>query len=264
MTDSHEPAGRASYFLSDLHIRAADDARTRRILDFLAARRGEASAIFLVGDVFDFWLPWRTVVPRAYFPVLRALADLADEGTRVVVFAGNHDPDPGDFFGEIGVEVVRRSLEVTLGGRRVWVEHGDVIDPRSRVSRLVCRLAHHRKALALARAVHPDLAWRLALAYARRAREQYGELMPRDCVDVWLPDRARAGADVVVVGHFHRAFHHEGHVDGRSVALFGLGDWVEQRTFLRYRDGAFELLRDHGPHAPATVLGLGDHGPPPR
>lgn len=250
-----------AYFLSDLHLRAPDDARTRRVVGFLQARRGEADAVFLVGDVFDFWLGWRSVVPRAYFPVLRAMADLVDAGTRVVVFAGNHDPDPGDFFADIGVEVVGRSLEVALDEHTVWVEHGDVIDPRSRAGRLVCRLAHDRRLLTLARAIHPDLSWRVALAYARRAREEYGGPMPAAMVDRWLPERARAGADVVVVGHFHRAFHHRGEVDGRPAALFGLGDWVQQHTFLRYRDGAFELLRDHGPGRPATPLGPGDHGP---
>ncbi len=250
-----------AYFLSDLHVRASDDVRTRRIVDFLRARRGEADAVFLVGDVFDFWLGWRSVVPRAYFPLLRAMADLVDSGTRVVVFAGNHDPDPGDFFCELGVEVVGRSLEVTLGAHRVWVEHGDVIDPRSWTGRLMCRLAHQPRMLALARAVHPDLSWRIALSYARRAREEYGELMPAAMAERWLPERARAGADVVVVGHFHRAYHHRDEVDGRPVALFGLGDWVQQHTFLRYRDGTFELLRDHGSARPPTPLGPGDHGP---
>ena len=187
------PVDGPAYFLSDLHLRAADDERTGHVLDFLRARQGEASAVFLVGDVFDFWLGWRSVMPRAFFPALRALAELVEGGTRVVVFAGNHDPDLGDFLQELGVEVVARSLEVTLGGRRVWVEHGDVIDPRSAMSRLVCKLAHDPRLLRLARAVHPEITWRLALSYARRAREEYGELMPPEMVSRFLPERARAG-----------------------------------------------------------------------
>ncbi len=249
-----------AYFLSDLHIRSADDERTRRVLEFLRARRGEAAAVFLVGDIFDFWLGWRSVVPRAYFPLLRALADLAESGTRVVLFSGNHDPGPGDFFTDLGLEAAH-SLDVTLGGKRVWIEHGDLVDPRSLLSRVVCRAAHDPRLLRLARAVHPELSLRVALAYARLAREQYGELMPPAMVTEFLPTRARAGADVVVVGHFHRAFHHRGTVDGRPVALFGLGDWVRQRTYLKAEAGHFELLRDHGPDQPPTPLPPGDHGP---
>lgn len=250
------------WFLSDLHLRAPDDARTRAVVGFLRRHGAGAEAVYLVGDVFDFWLGYRTVVYHAFFPVLRALAELVEGGTRVVLFAGNHDPDPGDFFGtQLGVEVHRGALVEQMGPYRVHLEHGDVVDPRGLVRRLTCRAARNPLLLRAARAVHPDLAWRCAGGYAARDhRDKYGEPLPRALLEEYLPRQARAGADVVVLGHYHRAVRHHAEVEGRPVRLFVLGDWVRQRTCLRF-DGDFALLRDQGPDTPLAVLPPGDHGP---
>lgn len=255
-----EPITGPVYFLSDLHIDSADSARTDRLIRFLDARRGEASAIMLVGDVFDFWLGYRSVIYHAYFPVLRCLAELVEAGTRVVVFSGNHDPDPGPMLPSLGVELHEGPLDVTLGGRRVWIEHGDTIDPRGRLHRGVNKLARHPAMRRAARVVHPELAWRAARLYARVKTHEYGDPLPRGLLERWFPARVAAGYDVAIIGHYHRAVHHEVTLGGRVRHLFALGDWVEQHTYLRY-DGHFTLLRDRGPDRAPIELPPGDHGP---
>jgi UDP-2,3-diacylglucosamine hydrolase len=251
-----------AFFFSDLHVRATEEPRTARLLRVFEALRGEADAVFLVGDVFDFWLGWRDVVPGGYLPVLGALARLAESGTRVVVFAGNHDPDPGPFFADIGVETCARGMFADLDGCRVWMEHGDLVDPRGFPEQTMCRLAHDPRLLAVARALPYGLSWRLATAYAERSETRsYDDPLPQAMLTEYLPARAREGADVVVVGHFHRAVRHRTTVDGRPVALFGLGDWLGQRTYLRFADGRFALLRDRGDGAAPVELPEGDHAP---
>lgn len=251
---------RPSYFLSDLHLAAASGERTERLLRFFGARIGEAAAVYLVGDVFDFWLGYRSVVYHAYFPVLRRLAELVEGGTRVVVFSGNHDPDPGPLWASLGIEIHEGPLTLTLGGRRVWVEHGDTIDPRGPLHRGVCKLARHPLARRAARAVHPDVAWRLSRAYSRGKPHRYDAPLPAGLIERWFPERVAAGFDVAIIGHYHRAVHHVAELGGRPRQLFALGDWVEQHTYLRY-DGAFTLLRDRGPDRPPVALPPGDHAP---
>lgn len=227
---------------------------------FLGERRGEASAVYLVGDVFDFWLGYRSVVSHAYLPMLRRLAELVESGTRVVVFSGNHDPDPGPVWASLGVEVHERPLALTLGGRRVWVEHGDTIDPRGPLHRGLCKVARHPIARKAARAVHPDVAWRLSRIYARNKPHRYGAPLPAGLIGSWFPAKVAAGFDVAIIGHYHRAVHHTVMAEGRPRHLFALGDWVEQHTCLRF-DGAFSLLRDRGAGQAPVVLPVGDHGP---
>lgn len=252
-----------TYFLSDLHLRSPDDDRTRRALRFLRARAGEAETVYLVGDVFDLWLGYRSAIFSAHFPVLRALADLVDAGTRVVLFPGNHDPDSGAFLREhLGITVAAEPYTTTLGGRTVWLEHGDVHDPRAPWRRVVNRLARHPLVHAMARAVHPDALWSAARLYGdvlRGAKGYHG--LPPGLIERFLPARAAAGADVVIIGHYHRALSHLAHVAGRDVEFFVLGDWVEHHTYLRQDATGFHLLRDRGA-APPETLPRGDHPPP--
>lgn len=253
---------RPSYFISDLHVRANDDERTHAVLRFLRARQGEAEAVYLVGDVFDFWLGYRHALFSAQFSLLRALAELVEAGTRVVLFSGNHDPDPGPLPASLGIEVHHGPLVAPIQGRTVRLEHGDVVDPRGWHRRAVCRFARHPWTRAAARWVHPDRAWQLGRLYGGdHAPSEYGAPLPQALFDTYFPGRAAEGVDVLVMGHYHRAVVHSARIGDRPVQFFVLGDWVAQRTWLKADQGEFTLWRDQGPDRAPTRIPPGDHGP---
>lgn len=253
---------RPSYFFSDVHIAAPDGPRTESFIDQLRHLRGHAEAVYFVGDLFDFWLGYRSTIYSAFFPVLRAIAELVEGGTRVVYLAGNHDPDPGSFLQSLGVEVHEGPIDIDLNGRRVHLEHGDVIDPRGLGGRLLCRTVRHPWIRACVRLVHPGLLWRLSRWYARHG-ETYTDPLPTALRDEWFPSQVRRGMDAVIIGHYHRAVVHHAEVDGRQASFFALGDWVGQRTYLRF-DGEFTLLRSRGADAEPVALPPGDHAPEGR
>mgnify|MGYP000771996908 CR=1 FL=1 len=98
------------YFASDIHLGAGDEhsarAVERRFVAWLDKVSGDAEAIFLVGDIFDFWFEYRRVVPKGFVRTLGKLAELTDRGVRVVFFTGNHDMWVGDYLArECGVEI---------------------------------------------------------------------------------------------------------------------------------------------------------------
>lgn len=243
------------YFLSDLHFTSVDEPRCQRLIDFLASLR-DAAAIYLVGDVFDFWLGYRHTLYRDHFPLLRALADLVDAGVRVVVFSGNHDPDPGDFFGQIGVEVSDGPRVEQMGPFTVRMEHGDTVDPRGYLRRNLCKAVRHPVARRVARCVPPTVLWSLAHAYAHKPHGDYGPGLPAGLIDTYFPAQVAAGTDVLIMGHYHRAVHHRrGHA-----RYFVLGDWRAQFTYLRWADGDFRLMR-HQLDGPDFALPEGDWAP---
>src|SRR6187402_2804647 len=88
-------AGKKIYFLSDFHLGAPDPVsslqREKKIVRFLSSIQDNAEQIFIVGDMFDFWFEYSTVVPRGYVRILGKLAELTDSGIRVSFFVGNHD-----------------------------------------------------------------------------------------------------------------------------------------------------------------------------
>ena len=257
---------RPIYFVSDTHISGADNPRTARLVRFLRDRSGEAEAVYLVGDIFEFWLSYRSVIPRAYFPLLRAIAELVESGTRVVLFSGNHDPDPGSFFShDLGLEVHERGLSTRIGPHRVWIEHGDLIDPRGWIKRAVCQIVHVPVLRRAARLAHPDIAWSGAELYGRalgRLSKRRNRRLPPAIIDSYLPARAAEGHDVVIMGHYHRTVVHRATHAGRRCELFVLGDWLRYFTWLRY-DGSFTLWRACPVGGPPIAVPPGDHDPQP-
>ena len=92
-----------TYFVSDVHLglQVADPAgRERRFVDFLKSISEDARALYLLGDIWDFWYEYRDVVPKGYVRVFAALQDLMDKGVQVYFFQGNHDVWTYSYFEE--------------------------------------------------------------------------------------------------------------------------------------------------------------------
>ncbi len=230
------------YFLSDLHLMEPEAPRAQRLLSFLGELK-EAQALYLLGDIFDFWLGYSISIPGPYFPFLRALAELSEAGVKVVYLAGNHDPDPGPFFKQIGVETHRGGLSLNLGGRSLRLEHGDLIYSRYRLNRLLCRLARNRSLLSLARQLHPDWAWKLSRSYARlRPHPSTYSSLPQGLKEALL----KRPEELIIMGHYHCLVHQ--HLENGK-EIFILGDWKRFYSYLRF-DGRFQLFQDQGPGCP--------------
>src|ERR1700749_919329 len=98
------PPGKKVYFLSDFHLGAPDHAtsleREKRIVAFLEQIRRDAAVIFIVGDLFDFWYEYRTVVPKGFVRILGKMAEITDSGIPIHFFTGNHDMRMRGYFEE--------------------------------------------------------------------------------------------------------------------------------------------------------------------
>lgn len=118
------------YFVSDTHFGmdgAVSSARRERMFTaWLDRIADDAEAIFLVGDIFDFWYEFRRVAPKGFTRVLGKLGEITDRGITVHFFTGNHDMWMWDYLQkECGVKMHARPEVFTLHGRKVFVAHGD-------------------------------------------------------------------------------------------------------------------------------------------
>ncbi|MGZ3838058.1 MAG: UDP-2,3-diacylglucosamine diphosphatase [Flavisolibacter sp.] len=128
------PPGKKIFFLSDFHLGAPDAAgsleRERRIVRFLNEIKEEAHAIFIVGDMFDFWYEYRKVVPKGAVRLMGKLAELVDNGIPVHFFVGNHDMWMGSYFPqELNIPVYYEPREFDFNGKKFLVGHGDGLGP---------------------------------------------------------------------------------------------------------------------------------------
>lgn len=236
-------------FLSDAHLggesREREAAAQARLHRFLESLPGRASALYVVGDLFDFWFEYGTAIPSRLFPTLAALQRLREAGVEVVYLNGNHDFWLGPFLREtIGVRTVDGAAPLEAQGRRIWVHHGDGLvggDLGYRVLRAVIR---HPASIRAYQWLHPDLGIPLALWVSRLSRHSRGEeeLRPARLWNEIARPRFAEGYDAVVIGHFHHAY--EQREDGRE--FFVLGDWIGRFTYLELAGGVLTLRTFEG------------------
>jgi UDP-2,3-diacylglucosamine hydrolase len=236
--------GAAVYFISDAHLgtgsKREEAPREARLHDFLTSLPGRASALFIVGDLFDFWFEYRTAIPRRHFATLAMLRRLRESGVSVTYLNGNHDFWLGPFLREdLDVCTRENSLALDLQGHRIWLHHGDGLIGGDLGYRALKKVLRNPVSVALYGLLHPDLGIPLAHRVSNWSRGSRGE-RPLDGDRLWneiAAPRFAEGFDTVMIGHFHRPYEHrEG---GR--AFFVLGDWMESFTYVVLRDGVFTL-----------------------
>ena len=126
--------GKKIYFLSDFHLGVPTQQesllREKLIVRFLNEIKGDASEIFIVGDMFDFWYEYKYVVPRGYTRLLGKLAELSDSGIKLHFFVGNHDMWVSDYFQqELNMNVYFEPQSFEWNGKKFLVGHGDGLGP---------------------------------------------------------------------------------------------------------------------------------------
>jgi UDP-2,3-diacylglucosamine hydrolase len=234
----------AVYFVADAHLGAEsaerEGRRERRLHDFLNSLPGRASALFIVGDLFDFWFEYRTAIPRRHFATLATLRGLRESGVALTYLNGNHDFWLGRFLTrELGIETRDGPVTLATQGRRVWIHHGDGLVGGDLGYRVLKRVIRAPASIALYGLLHPDLGIPLAHLVSRWSRHSRGT-RPLDAERLWREiavPRFAEGHDAVIVGHFHQAF--ERREPGRE--FFVLGDWIDRFTYAVLEDGAVRL-----------------------
>ncbi len=122
------------YFLSDFHLGAPDAVtslqREKKIVEFLNEIRQDASVIFIVGDMFDFWYEYRKVVPKGHVRLLGKLAEITDAGIPIHFFVGNHDMWMKDYLQkELNIQIYFAPHEFEFSNKKFLVGHGDGLGP---------------------------------------------------------------------------------------------------------------------------------------
>lgn len=165
------------YFISDAHLgsRALEHPRTheRRLVTFLDKIKDKAEAVYMLGDMFDFWFEYREVVPKGYTRFLGKVSELTDMGVEVHFFAGNHDMWMEDYLEkECGATIHHQPCTLELFGKVFYLAHGDGIDYRDKEwkTRLMYRCFHSKTLRRMAKWIHPRWFINFGLEWAKHSR----------------------------------------------------------------------------------------------
>lgn len=163
------------YFISDFHLGAPDTVkslvREKKIVRWLDRVAADASEIYLLGDVFDFWFEYKHAVPRGYVRLLGKLAELSDKGIILHYFTGNHDMWVFDYLPkEIGAVLYRRPVEREIGGKKFFIGHGDGLGPGDHGYKFIKKVFANKVCQWLFARLHPNFGIPLALYFSRKSR----------------------------------------------------------------------------------------------
>jgi len=245
---------RKIYFISDAHLGLATKepslVRERYLVDLLNRAKADASEIFLLGDIFDFWFEYKRVVPKGFTRLLGKIAELTDSGIPVHFFTGNHDIWAFDYLPSvIGVQMHRGPLTIERFGKRFYLAHGDGLGPGDKAYRLL-KWVFTRKTLQwLFARLHPNFSmwfghrWSYNSRYAKAIFNNF----KGESEDLWIYSNEilkHEHFDYFVYGHRH-ALAFMPLKDGEAT-LVVLGDWIVNFTYGVFDGEKFEMLKYHG------------------
>lgn len=239
------------YFLSDAHLGAkahADSVETeRKLCRWLDGVRQDAQAIYLLGDIFDYWYEYRYVVPKGFTRLLGKLAETTDSGVEVHFFIGNHDIWLTDYLSkECGLILHMKPFVTERSGKKFYLAHGDGLGDTSRSFRFLRQIFHSQFLRRCFSAVHPRWTIPLAHAWSASSRENGGvaDYMGEDkeyLVHFAKEELLRTpDIDYFIFGHRHILL--DLPVGERSHVII-LGDWIRYFSYAVFDGQEVKLLR---------------------
>jgi UDP-2,3-diacylglucosamine hydrolase len=210
--------------------------REKHFVAWLEKVRKDAAAIYLLGDLFDFWFEYKTVVPKGFIRVLGKLAELSDAGIPITFFVGNHDLWMRDYFQkELGIVVHHQPVELNVNQKKLFIGHGDGLGPGDRGYKWMKKVFNHPLSKWLFRWLHPDWGVRLGQYLSQKNKLISGEedvkFLGED--KEWLVAYSQKKLkeehfDYFVFGHRHLPLEIELNQNSKYI---NLGDWITHNTY---------------------------------
>jgi UDP-2,3-diacylglucosamine hydrolase len=245
------PVQEKIYFLSDFHLGAPDAEasrlREKKIIRFLDEIKEDASHIFIVGDLFDFWYEYKKVVPKGYVRILGKLAELTDRGIKMFFFVGNHDMWMKDYFQkELNIPVYYEAAPFEFSGKKFLIGHGDGLGPGDQGYKMIRKIFRNPVCQWVFGILPPNLGMGIAHFFSRKSRAQTGktdevflgedkEWLVVHCKEVLKAQQF----DYFIFGHRHLP------LDislGENSRYINLGDWIKYFSYAVFDGNSLQLL----------------------
>lgn len=227
------------YFASDFHLGAPSYTKSReredRLVSWLDMIKADAAEVFLMGDVFDFWFEYSTVIPKGYIRFLGKLAELADSGIKIYMFKGNHDMWMFDYFTkEFGATIIPNELIIERNGKKFFLHHGDGLGPGDASYKMLKKIFRSPLCQWLFARVHPNLGVGIANYWSSHSR------IANEKLDTPNPERQEylvtfcretlktTHYDYLIFGHRHKPLDIQ---MGENSRYINLGEWVNYNSY---------------------------------
>jgi UDP-2,3-diacylglucosamine hydrolase len=238
-----------TYFISDIHLGFPNETESRQreklLLQWFDETQKDAEAIYILGDLFDFWFEYRKTVPKYFTRTIGKLAELADAGIEMHLFTGNHDLWMfGYFEEELGIPVHRQPLQKEIHGKTFYMAHGDGLGPGDYGYKILKKIFTSDICSFIFRWLHPDIGVSLAHYWSRESRFADGIAENYKGADKeWLlifskELENKTHHDFFIFGHRHLPLDIRINDSSRYI---NLGDWLIYHSYAVFDGHTLEL-----------------------
>lgn len=231
------------YFVSDCHFGVPDREsslkRERLLIKFLDEIKNDALEVYIMGDLFEFWFEYKTVVQKGHVRLMGKLAEITDSGIPVYFFRGNHDVWAFDYFSEeLSIPIFPDTLTKEILGKRFFLGHGDGLGEGDNGYKFLKKVFRNRINQWLFRWMHPDIGTGMGLFWSNKSRESHENTglekvnqaglvrLTGYCQEMLKKDPA---IDYFVFGHIHKPSEIP---VGEKARYFSIGDWINYYSYL--------------------------------
>jgi UDP-2,3-diacylglucosamine hydrolase len=245
-----QPPGKNIYFASDFHLGAPNEQvskqREQLVVSWLNEIEQDAEAIYLVGDIFDFWFEYKHAIPKGFVRLQGKIAELTDKGIRVHFFTGNHDMWMFDYFEkELGVKIHREPIVLQAQDKTILLGHGDGLGPGDKGYKFIKKVFSNKFFQWCFARLHPNFGIAVANFSSRKSRAATGsddEVFLGNEKE-WLVQYSKEQLknkhfDYFVFGHRHLPLAIQ---VARGSTYYNLGDWIKYKTYGVLENGQFLL-----------------------
>ena len=226
------------YFASDFHLGVPDHQssfkREKLIVKWLDLVKADASELYLMGDIFDFWFEYATVIPKGFIRFQGKLAELADSGIKITMFKGNHDMWMFDYFKkELGIEIISDELILERNGKKFYLHHGDGLGPGDTKYKILKKFFRSNLCQWLFARLHPNLGVGIAKKWSMHSRLQNNKMeVFKDISEEWLAAYSKdllqkEYFDYLIFGHRHLPLD----IQIDKARYINLGEWIHFNSY---------------------------------
>lgn len=242
----------AVYFASDFHLGLDTDIpskeREKMIVRWLDSILEDAEALYLLGDMFDYWFEYASVVPKGFVRILGKLAEFTNKDIPVHIFTGNHDLWMfGYLEEELGAKLHKHPIHTTINGLEFKIGHGDGLGPGDRGYKFIKNIFSNRLNQWLFARIHPNTGIAIMKWFSKRSRES-----ETDVIDFMGPDKEwliqyaeeelkSQYVDFFIFGHRHLPIDYT--LSNGKTRYINTGDWIHHFSYARLENQNLELLK---------------------
>ncbi|MEO0130721.1 MAG: UDP-2,3-diacylglucosamine diphosphatase [candidate division WOR-3 bacterium] len=230
---------RRYYFVSDIHLGINNKKREEKFLSFLSTME-EQDSLFIIGDLFEYFLEYYAVIPKNCLKVLMKLKELQEREIKIYILFGNHDYGLFKFIKrEFNFIVGEKYFDLLIEDKKVYIAHGDFLDNAllTKISQFITKNPVNQFLYSF---LHPDIGLPLAHFFIHFARKKGGNLNLKDAFYKFAEHKIlKENYDIVILGHLHIPTL----IKIGNGYYLNTGDWINNFTYGIFEKDLIQLKK---------------------